>query len=461
MIRISSFFIGNLTQNWICSSTSKNKYFQNKVLQVAGLIFNRQQRSFTTSSSGLLNSTKILKNGYIQQALWAEKEPMKMYLQKALDTTSKFVAAVQLSLEEKSQLEIIKTWYDKEYEPQETTLLPFIKLEAVGKTFESSSGSYLKQREIDFYLEQGVLGPITIPSLSQDALQAITDRFPNFNLDYFRNLGSLYNVLKNRCLLELATNSEILSKVSSILGDNIMLSNISVHEIGAGHGKSSYETMGMVDAFNCHSDLSSGSHYYFRPGANQVEGLVLDNRGVCVWVSISGTNAENAPLYVFPKTHLWEITTPFTYIEKNKNNPTNLDHVLKLLALNHRNSARRMGLCNLEYQDLLSSPSLLKDIRRTEIYTKPGDIILFNQHTRHGSGFNASSQPRLAISMRYNTALKEVGGTEKAGPVLTKAEKEKLGFKEDGRKPMVQLLGKKHHPNNIPIDLKRLFEEAH
>lgn len=433
----------------------KHTPFETKITSTALRILS-QPRLLATRS----DATERLYVDYLRRSQWAEMESMAAYLQKALQTTSSFVSQSKLSSEEQKQFEVINNWFQTEYEPQKTTLLPFHKLEAVGKTFESFGEDYLTGKEIDFYLEKGVLGPLPVRSLNKEHLKSITDKFLNFNQDYFRNLGSLYTVLKHRCMLELATNSEILAKVSSILGDNIMLCNISVHEIGAGNGKSSLETNGEVDAFNCHSDLSSGSHYYFRPGANQVEGLVLDNRGVCVWVSISGTHKENSPLYFFPKTHLWEITTPFTHIEKARHDPAALTHVLKLLALNHRNPARRMGLCNLEYESLLSSPSVLAGIYRTEIYTKPGDIILFNQHTRHGSGFNASPQARLAISMRFNTALKEVGGTETAGPVVTQTERELLGFKEDKRKPMVQLLGDRHHPNNVPISLKHLFAEA-
>ncbi len=400
----------------------------------------------------------------IQRGHWAEKESMDVYLRRALAVCRPFVDSVQLTQEEEKQFRIIKAWYQNDYIPQESTFLPFIKLEAIGKTFETAGKNYLKEKEIAFYLDQGLIGPLPIHSLTRDQLKTLSERFAHFNQEYYsRNLrSSLYSALRNKCLFQLVTNQEILSKVSSILGPNVALSNVSVHEIAPGSGKASKETNGMVNAFNCHSDLSSGSHYYFRPGANQVENLVLDNRGICVWVSISGTDAHNSPLYVFPKTHHWEIPTPFTHIENAKNDPVALDHVLKLLAFTTRNPARRLGLCNIEYDYLLSShyQALLPALHRTEIYTKPGDVILFNQHTRHGSGFNASSQPRLAISLRFNTSMKEVGGIESAGAVVTQAEREALGFGNDPRKPMVQLLGEHHHPNNVPIDLERLEKEG-
>lgn len=442
---------------------SKNLIRQHSILKKISV---SSKRSFSSASNSCVDHSdqmETLRKEYIHRGQWSEKEPMDVYLRNALEVCRKYVSTVELSSEEREQYQIIKTWYQQEYIPQDTTLLPFIKLEAIGKTFETSGGNYLKEKEISFYLKNGLVGPLSISSIDKSQLNAISERFPNFNKDYFRNLGSLYSALKNKCLLKLATNKEILAKVSSILGDNIMLCNMTVHEIGACSGKSSNETNGMVDAFNCHSDLSSGSHYYFRPGANQVENLALDNRGVCVWVSITGTDQYNSPLYVFPSTHHWEITTPFTHIESTKNNKANLDNVLKLLAFNHRNPARRMGLCNMEYEYLLSSQYklLLQSIYRTEIYTKPGDVIMFNQHTRHGSGFNSSSKSRLAISLRFNTAFKEVGGIESAGAIVTKGERELLGLKHDKRKPIIQLLGKEHHHNNIPIDLTQLAKEAY
>lgn len=400
----------------------------------------------------------------IKEGKWREKESMDIYLQNALAICNPYVESTKLTDEEEDEFKAIKEWFHTTYTPQKSTLLPFLKLETSGPTFDEFGGDYLTDIESAFYLDQGLLGPQRICSLTPELLESIANRFTHFNKDYYaRNLcSSLYSALKNRCLFELVTNKEILSKVSSILGSNIALSNLSVHEVGPMSGKASTETKGAVNAFNCHSDLSSGSHYYFERGADQVKNLVLDNRGVCVWVSITGTEAENAPLYLFPKTHRWEITTPFTYIEKARNNAVELDKVLKLLALRHRNPARRIGLCNLEYEHLLSSSyqSTLPLIKRTEVYTKPGDVILFNQHTRHGSGFNTSKQPRLAISLRYNTALKEVGGIESAGAVVSKEEREALGFTSNSQKPMVQLLGDLHHPNNVPIDLKRLASEG-
>lgn len=405
-----------------------------------------------------LSSTSQIDEIYlrcVKRGGWGVKEPMDQYLNKALAISQRYVSQILLSPEEEAELKKIKEWYHRKYVPQSSTLLPFIKLEARGKTFEQAGGSYLSQEDIANYMHHGFIGPVAITSLTQADLRAISDRFQNFNRDYYKNLGSLYNTLSNYCLFRLATNPDILAKVSSILGEDVQLSNVTVHEIGSGGGKSSMETKGNVNDFNCHSDVSSGSHYYFKPEGNQVEDLALDNQGVCVWVSITGTTPRNAPLYLFPQTHLWEITTPFTYIENAKKNPQALDHVFKLLAFNHKNPARRIGLCALEYLYLLSSQykPMLSKIHQTEIYTPPGSVIMFNQHCRHGSGFNYTQEPRLAISLRFNTALKEVGGTEWAGAVVTSAEKQKLGLGDDPRKPMLQLLGTRHHPNNVPIDL--------
>lgn len=421
------------------------------------------KRFLSNSNAKTLSQIEAMRNKHIGKGEWGEKEPMDVYLRKALDVSRQFVSSATLSPEEQKELRKIEAWFGGKYVRPSSTRVPFIPLKAVGKTFEVARGAYLKKEDVFHYMHNGFIGPLPIFTLSRSHLKAISDRFPNFNQNYYKNLGSLYSALRNKCLFDLASNAEILAKVSTILGDNIQLSNMTVHEIGAGSGKSSDETGGMVDAFNCHSDVSSGSHYYFKPEGNRVEGLALDNRGVCVWVSISGTTSLNSPLYMFPRTHLWEITTPFTHIENAFSQPRALNHVFKLLAFNHKNPARRIGLCALEYDYLLSSQyqTLLPGIKRTEIYAPPGSVVMFNQHCRHGSGMNYTQKPRLAISLRFNTAFKEIGGTELAGAVVSQKERLQLGLGDDPRKPMVQLLGNQHHPNNVPIDLKKLANEAH
>lgn len=418
--------------------------------------FNSGLRSLSQFSK---DQIETMRKNYIRDSQWAEMESMDIYICRAFENSQHYVSSVELSSDEQIQFKRIKSWYQNEYLPQKSNLLPFIPLSVIGKTFEISGGDYLKDRERSFYLENGVLGPLNIRTLNSEKLQIISQKFQDFHKNHNRNLGSVYTMLKNRCLLDLATNKEILDKVSSILGKNIMLCNVTINELAPGMGKSTIETGGMVDSLNCHSDLSSGSQYHFEVGINSITNLTLDNRCVHVWVSISGTDKENAPLYFFPKTHHWEITTPFTYLDHTKNDPIALNHILKLLSFKQGSAARRIGLYNVEYQYLLSSKynKLLSNIRRTEIYTKPGDCILFNAHTRHGSGFNASTSSRLAVTMRYNTALTEAGGQETAGSVLTMAERKSLGILDDKRKPMIQVLGKHHHKNNLPIDIQSLF----
>lgn len=403
-------------------------------------------------------ATESLKKEYLQRLQWAEKEDMGLYMRRAYKIASKYVASSQLSPVEEEQFLALKVWHQTQYSPQESNLIPFNKLEALGKSFEIAGGNHLSKREIDFYLEQGVLGPIRIKTISAETLQVISKKFKDFHKEYNRNLGSVYTMLRDRHLFELATNPEILSKVSSILGRNLMLCNFTVNELAPGMGKSTIETGGMVDSLNCHSDLASGSQYHFELGTNAIRNLTLDNRCVNVWLSISGTDSQNAPLYFFPKTHHWEITSPFTHIDRAKGDPKLLNHVLKLLAFSHGSAPRRIGLYNVEFKDLLSSryKSQIPHIHRTEIYTQPGECIFFNAHTRHGSGVNFSEKMRLALTLRFNTAMTEAGGFENAGSVVTRAEREELGIGEDKRKPMIQVMGTEHHPNNLPVDISKL-----
>jgi ectoine hydroxylase-related dioxygenase (phytanoyl-CoA dioxygenase family) len=352
------------------------------------------------------------------------------------------------------QFMALKLWYENDYVPQKSNLLPFIKLKATKKTFESEGGDYLSEKEVSCYLSEGVVGPLSIKSLTHKELNSIYEQFSDFNSN--RNLGSVYSMLTNRCMINLATNPAILAKVSSILGNNIMLANMTVNSVQPSQGKSTTETKGLVDSLNCHSDLSSGSQYHFEIGTNCIKNLTLNNRCVHVWLSITGTDATNAPLYFFPKTHLWEISTPFTYLDLNKHDP---DSILKLLSFKQGSAARRIGLYNEEYKYLLYSryKPLLSNIRQTEIYTQPGECIFFNAHTKHGSGVNSSAKTRVAITMRYNTAMTEAGGLESAGSVVTLAERKTLGILGDKRKPMIQVMGNKHHINNLPINISHLY----
>lgn len=395
-----------------------------------------------------------LRENYLQSGVWAEKETMDVYLRQALEISSKYIAKTKLSLEEEGQYRIVKDWYQKEYIPQPSNLLPFLPLEAVGKDFERCGGDHLTKKEISCYLSEGVVGPTQIKSVTSDQLRAIFEKFSGFHKDHNRNLGSVFAMLQNRCLYELVTNREILAKVSSILGENIMVSSVTINELAPGIGKSTMETGGMVDALNCHSDLSSGSQYHFEVGTNRVRNLALDNRCVNVWLSVTGTDEFNAPLYFFPRTHTWEITTPFTHIDRAKDYPETLEHVLKLLSCKQGSPARRIGLYAMEYRYLFSScyKPLLPTMHRIEMYTKPAECIMFNAHTRHGSGVNLSAASRMAITLRFNTALTEAGGMESAGSVATLAERRALGIGQDTRKPMIQVLGQKHHPHNIPIE---------
>lgn len=390
---------------------------------------------------------------YRHSRVWVEKEKMDTYLKRELEIASRYIATVRLSPEEQAQYRKVREWYDYQYTPQKSNLLPFLPLEANGKTGIMAKGSYLTKQEVACYLAEGVVGPIPFQSITQEHLHAITQTFQGFHKNHNRNLGSVYSMMQKKCAYELATNPEILAKVSSILGENIMLTNFTINELAPWMGKSTLETGGMVNALNCHSDLSSGSQYHFELGTNSVRNLTLDNRCVNVWLSISGTDAFNAPLYFFPKTHTWEITTPFTHIDNAKGDPEYLDHILQLLSFKQGSPARRIGLYNVEYRTLLGSKyrSILPLIPRVEIYTKPGECIMFNAHTRHGSGVNRSSSTRLAVTLRFNSALTEAGGMETAGSVATMAERAILGIAEDKRKPMIQVLGNKHHPNNLPI----------
>ncbi len=385
------------------------------------------QKSYSaTRKYSQINNSNHLVSRWLTNGIWKEKESMDRYILNVLEKTQGYVASHRFSPTETARFKALKTWYQNDYVRQKSSLIPFIKLEALGKGFDPSCSDFLNRDEISCYLEQGFVGPLKIASLTEEHLQTLFKEFHHFHKDHNRNLGSVYSMLKHRSMFDLATNTTILNKVSSILANNIMLVNMTVNAIPPGEGKSTTETSGHISSLNCHSDLSSGSQYHFEAGANHIKNLTLDNQCVNVWVSITGTDADNAPLYFFPKTHLWEIPTPFTYLNLAQD-PT---AILRLLAFKKGSAVRRIGLYNEEYRYLLSSRyrALLPYVFQTEVYTQPGECILFNAHCKHGSGTNTSSKVRLAITMRFNTAMTEAGGMETAGSVMTIAEANLLEF---------------------------------
>ncbi len=108
-----------------------------------------------------LDGISRVRSAFIQKGCWAEKEPMDLYLKKALEIGLRFLSTVHLTAAEEEQFTHLKRWYLNEYVAPQSTLIPFIKLEAIGKRFETAQSNYLKQKEVDFYLDQGFMGPLS------------------------------------------------------------------------------------------------------------------------------------------------------------------------------------------------------------------------------------------------------------------------------------------------------------
>lgn len=406
-------------------------------------------------------SRATIRSENIKAGKWGEKEGLDVYLESRVANLQKYFASIQRTPEEDQLAARIKARFlNKEaYNYRES--LPYrLNLKVSKKTAENSGPSFLSEREVAFYLEHGFVGPSHMPSISKEGLKKVHGRFSGMlkgSTPEQNRAKVLRQEWRDLDVFDLVTNKEIVSKISSLLGDNIKMRYTSMHEVPPGEGSFSEMTQGQIPDFYAHSDMNLGTAVI--PKAD-TEKPFCDVDAVSAWVSISGTTPDNAPLFVFPKTHEWDITTPLTFLEQARHDKQALDLTCKLLST--RSWANTLNAQHyLFYNYLLNSQyrQMLATTKKTEMYMGVGECLFFTTHLLHGSGINQLPVSRLGLSIRYSRATNPENeeNLSVVNELFSERERAQLGLKENERRiPIFQVLGTEHHENTVPVDLTEL-----
>lgn len=270
-----------------------------------------------------------------------------------------------------------------------------------------------------FFKQNGVLGPIKI------------NTFKSKNFSFLKELivhsGDKSNYLfQSKDMLNLAANGEILSKVQSLLGKDVVILDDTVLLINPGQN---------VDV--THSDVQGHASLlgdqFFRndPG-------VLN-----VWISVSGTNDLKSPLHFFPGSHHFPIIPSLEHLRVICRHPEKAFYYSNLFSfLGKEEHNRRAHRLHMETLKEVFHEIYLERYIRQEIYTEPGECIFFNSHVLHGTSKNVSDSPRISIVFRYRKATAKPLAEGSPFLCFQIKQKDKNGMKEI---PVIQILGNKHH----------------
>lgn len=348
-----------------------------------------------------------------------------------------------LSLEERKQwLAIFPEWADVDFHAHP----PWIQLntKAWPKTTTSQQNmNALSSTQISNYEQLGFTGPFHTQSISQEQINCLYE----IALAKPRKNGMSVQMEDPR-ILQLATNKEIIAKVASVLGNNIVLLSVIIHVVPAQVATSNKTLMSHSD-LNPIQDRQDNSHFEHHP-----------NGFLNVWFSLTTTCEQRSPLHFFPGTHCLGMVPLPAYFHTAQNDSQYLDYYCKALSLQgYRRDLGRLAL----HMDVLyknRNKLSLNNVYRTTVYTNPGDYIIFNPHTLHGTLPNQHDQPRIAISLRYKCAtdkpLKRVDfgySLEQLKALYNLAELTTLGLATSEEKPCaIQVLGDQHHKDYQIID---------
>lgn len=406
-------------------------------------------------------------NGYCQRAAftthrqWSINEDLHGYLLERIRNLNRYFKDLPRSeAEENLSLKIKQRYLSNEGYNYRASLPYRLNFKSPNITQENSGAGFFSWRDMEFYMRNGFVGPVKIKSVSGQRLAEVHQRFTGMlkgTTPDQNRLKILRQEWRDVDVLDLVTNPEIVAKVSSLLGKNIKMRFTSMHEVPPGLGSFSDMTNGHIPDFYAHSDMNLGTAVIPR---NDTEKPFCDRDAVSVWISISGTNADNAPLFVFPGTQKWEITTPLTYLEHTKDKPEALDETCKLLST--KGFANQLNANHKLYYDFLTSShyrTLLPHARRMELYMEPGECLFFTTHLLHGSGINLTRVSRLGMSIRYSSAMNPENEENLTviRELFSEEERARLGLKEgDDRIPIIQVLGSEHHPRSVPVNVIEL-----
>lgn len=395
--------------------------------------------------------------GSLYKERWAEKESFQDYIIRKMPKIQTYLDGLKMLPQEEEFYQQIHHDYSRQ---NFKNIYPFkVSLGIDTKTFENSKGDFLSEKEIKFYIENGIIGPTLIDTLSNETIKAIFRKFSgipdHLTPQQYRDIR-VRQEWQSLDILNVICNHQIVSKISSLLGPDIMVRFTAIHEIGAKTGSFASITDNKVPELCAHSDTNFGA----RISKRGLHGTVVGLDSINVWISINGTNPNNGPLYVFPKTHNWAIMTPLKYLEHAKRDQATLDKTIKLLSkLGFGNEMIANHALFFNYLQEAEYSQELPKIKRVEIYTQPKECLIFSTHILHGSDVNLTNETRLAISVRYCPATTEENedNLQAVKTMFTKDELLRLGLDEqETRNPIIQVLGSNCHIKSKPVKLDQL-----
>ena len=310
------------------------------------------------------------------------------------------------------------------------------------RRYDDANPEYLTEDQAQFMRENGYLGPMKLHSLTPSSIASIKK-----TISCEGAISNFY--FQSKQIMDLAVNPEILAKVESIIGDNVVFINDTVLVVNPDGGQLDVN----------HTDIQ---------GSTSILGgeFYADDPGILnVWISVSGTNPDNAPLQLFPGTHTLGIIPIASHIKCIQESRNGKEYYSKLFALLeplgkiHVTRSLRMNIETMLRSDL----SRYQETKRTELYTDPGDCILFNGHIFHGTTQNSTDAPRMAVALRYRSAthapiysgltidsVQDLFSSEEIAAMSLTANASKVNI--------IQVLGNNHHHEYHPINHARLIE---
>ena len=232
----------------------------------------------------------------------------------------------------------------------------------------------LDKNELIEYHKNGWIGPYNLVSkFEMDQFREIIDeKIINPSKNNYLNQKRFHNQhLENYFIWKLIKNENLVSKVASIIGPNLILwrSNFQLKPKLSEH---KLWNNGWNTIVPWHQDCA-----YYQPSPNVV---------ISAWIAID---------------------------EATKNNGC-----MRVISGSHKNLYPHDLTPNTDFFNQAVNPSLININNAIDIELKAGQFILFNESILHSSNPNRSNLRRLGFSPRITVPFVDVGGREKLKVIL-------------------------------------------
>lgn len=374
-------------------------------------------------------------HSFLEHEVHRAEEMLREYRYKTFDDEARkltnFLLSCNYSSKWEKELKTLFRGYDKSSEQPSNSPENWPVLSSGYHKESLKEFSLLKDRPFDI---TGVSAPIRLDFLTPTYLNSISS-----SLKHTGNEGGF--LFSRKDIFDMATHPEILGKVKKIIGDDVVLLDDNILTIPPnGH----YDIT--------HSDVIGGA---------SIEGEEFfrnDPGFINVWISINGTYGGRAPLNFFPGTQKLGIAPSSLHLSLFKENQARWDYYARLLAnLEKHEFIERNHRLYLELMQKFYHKEYLQSFKRTEINTEPGECIVFNSHTLHGSSPNLTNENRISIVFRYRDANAKPLEFGFPDDVLNNylegiGQHRQKDYNSGTMTPIVQVLGNQSHQAYFSID---------